>query len=346
MNIAVLVQQLDARQNGSGWIAKYPAHDDRTPSLSISEGKEGRILLHCHAECEPEQIVAALGLKLSDLFASNGSAVPPRARSSARIVATYDYQDPNGKLLFQTVRYEPKDFRQRRPDGNGRSIWNLNGIEPVLFRLPEITKDIREGLPVFLCEGEKDVLALVHHGFAATCNPMGAKKWRDSYSETLRGADVIIIADKDQAGREHAQLVASKLYGIAKFVRVIELPDVNQKSVKDAADYFEAGGDVDQVVAVADSAPVWAPAAGQQEPATENTLPEIQDAATELAKPLVLPPDVIEGIVHLGGKMILGGASKTFKTWFLIDLAASVATGAEWFKGYSTKKRRRAFCKF
>jgi DNA primase len=68
----------------------------------------------------------------------------------------------------------------------------------VLFRLPEITQQIREGLPVFVCEGEKDILALVKHGFSATCNPMGAKKWRDSYSETLRGADVIIIADKDQ----------------------------------------------------------------------------------------------------------------------------------------------------
>jgi hypothetical protein len=243
------------------------------------------------------------------------------------------------------VRYEPKDFRQRRPDGNDGWIWGLDGIEPVLFRLPEITRDIREGLPLFFCEGEKDVLRIVDYGFTATCNPMGAKKWRDSYSETLRGADVIIIADKDHAGRAHAQLVASKIHGIARFVRVIELPDTNQKFVKDASDYFEAGGDVNQLVALADNAPEWTLATAP-EAAAENALPPIQDAATLLAKPMVLPPDVIEGIVHLGGKMILGGASKTYKTWTLIDLAASVATGAVWFNGYPTKKGAVLFVNF
>jgi hypothetical protein len=335
MDIADLVHRLDARPNGDGWSAKCPAHDDRTPSLSISEGADARILLHCHAGCDNDTILAKLGLTSRDLF-QNGGAIS-RTRPESRIVATYDYRDANGNMIFQTVRYEPKDFSQRRPDGNGGWIWNLDGIEPVLFRLPEIAKDIREGLPIFFCEGEKDVLALVEHGFAATCNPMGAKKWRDSYSETLCGADVIIIADKDQAGRGHAQLVASKIHSAAKFVRVIEPPDVNKKSVKDAADYFAAGGDADQLVALADNATEWTPAAGQ-ETATENALPVIQDAAMELAKPHDLPPDVIEGIVHLGGKMILGGASKTFKTWSLIDLAASVATGAVWFNGYATKK--------
>ena len=180
------------------------------------------------------------------------------------IAATYDYLDANGNLVSQTVRYltkkgERKQFSQRRPDGRGGWIGNLKGVETVLFRLPEITRDIRDGLRIFLSEGEKDVLALVERGFAATCNPMGAGKWRDSYSETLRGADVIIIADKDQDGRNHAQLVASKIHGIAKFVRVLELPDVNGAAVKDPYDYFAAGGDAQQLLALADSAPEWRP---------------------------------------------------------------------------------------
>jgi hypothetical protein len=253
MTASELAQRLNAKRNGSGWLAKCPAHDNHVPSLSIDEGKDGRVLLKCHAGCNYEDILAASGLTKKDLFPDSASRLPRRL-----IAKTYDYTDESGNQLFQCVRYLPKGFAQRHRDGNGEWIWNLKGVEPVLFRLPEITNDIREGLPVFICEGEKDVLALVEHGLAATCNPMGAKKWRDSYSETLRGADVIIIADKDEAGREHAQFVASKIYRVAKFVRVIELPDTNQKPVNDAADYFEAGGNIDNLIALADNAPAWA----------------------------------------------------------------------------------------
>ncbi len=129
---------------------------------------------------------------------------PASTNGSKRIVATYEYTDASGKLLFQAVRYDPKDFRQRQPDGKGSWIWNLKGVELVLFRLPEILHAVANGTPVFICEGEKDVLAIVQRSFDATCNPMGAGKWRDSYTKTLRDADVYIIADKDDAGRNHA----------------------------------------------------------------------------------------------------------------------------------------------
>ena len=71
-----------------------------------------------------------------------------------------------------------------------------------------------------------------------------------------------------------------------------------------------------------------------------GALPCIQDASTLIDKPLTLPEDVIEGILHRGGKMVLGGATKSYKTWTLIDLAVSVASGAEWFSGYPTKRGR------
>jgi hypothetical protein len=57
------------RSTPRGWQARCPAHDDRTPSLSIAQGNDGRALVHCHAGCRIEQIVAALSLTLSDLFA-------------------------------------------------------------------------------------------------------------------------------------------------------------------------------------------------------------------------------------------------------------------------------------
>lgn len=63
-----LAGRLDARRVAAGWIARCPAHIDRTPSLRISEGRDGRILVRCFAGCEIEKVVDTLGLRLTDLF--------------------------------------------------------------------------------------------------------------------------------------------------------------------------------------------------------------------------------------------------------------------------------------
>lgn len=210
-------------------------------------------LWHCHA-CNVggtviDWLALEKGISATEAmreFGGSGSKATPA--TSRREVCAYDYRDEKGAMLFQVVRFEPKDFRQRRPDGNGEWNWNLDGVRRVLFRLPETLRAVQSSLPVFVCEGEKDVLAMVEHNFAATCNPGGAGKWRDEYSETLRGAPVVVIADKDKRGRDHAAQVASSLHGMEKSIRVVELPDTNGQPVKDAADYFAAGGTADLLV--------------------------------------------------------------------------------------------------
>jgi DNA primase len=112
-------------------------------------------------------------------------------------VAWYDYQDEAGKLLFQVVRFEPKDFRQRHPNSAGVWEWSLKGVRLVPFKLPELIEALACELEVFIVEGEKDVLSLMARGAVATCNPMGAGKWRREYNQFFRGADVVIIADRD-----------------------------------------------------------------------------------------------------------------------------------------------------
>jgi len=67
------------------------------------------------------------------------------------------------------VRYNPKGFSQRRPDGNNDWIWNMKGITPVPYRLPEIIQSIE---PVMIVEEEKDVENLRRMGFTATTSPM------------------------------------------------------------------------------------------------------------------------------------------------------------------------------
>jgi len=189
-----VLDRLDGvRKNGSGFVARCPGHDDNEPSLSVKEGGDGRVLVNCFAGCAAEEVVGAMGLSMPDLFESahrNGS-------NGRQIAAAYDYTDEAGNLLFQAVRFEPKDFRQRRPDGNGGWTWNLKGMEPVLYRLPEVLRSVEAGKAVFLVEGEKDADRLAALGFAATTSPMGAGKWRNSYAETLAGSKVVIIPDNE-----------------------------------------------------------------------------------------------------------------------------------------------------
>jgi len=150
----------------------------------------------------------------------NGANPPTRRQ----IVATYDYTDEAGELLFQCVRYLPKSFGQRQPDGNGGWMWNLEGVRRVLYRLPEVTK----AQTVTVAEGEKDADNLTELGFTATTNPMGAGKWRHEYSETLRGKDVVIfgdVADKDGAGEKHVAQVIKSLNELAKSIKRVTLPN-------------------------------------------------------------------------------------------------------------------------
>lgn len=251
-----------ARGNGS--VCRCPAHEDGNPSLSVSEGEGGRILFNCHAGCSFDAVISALGLSAADLAPNgNGQAKASRGRPAKfTIAATYDYHDASGALLFQVCRMDPKDFRQRRPDPaalNGWT-WNLKGVRLVPFRLPELIAAVKGGQPVFIAEGEKDVDALVRHGFAATCNAGGAGKWREEFGAHFDGAkSVVVIADKDKAGRDHAADVAAKLKPLCRSVKVMELPDLEARPVKDAADYFAAGGTADTLRALVEDAPEFVP---------------------------------------------------------------------------------------
>jgi hypothetical protein len=256
MTTAEILARLEhVKRTADGWMARCPGHPDKTPSLSVSTGDDGRTLIDCKAGCPPEKICAALGIKMADLFAEK----PNHNGAGQKIVAQYPYHDADSRLLFEVVRFEPKTFRQRRPDPSALDgwTWNTKGVKRVLFRLPETIAAIKAGLSIFLTEGEKDALAMVEHGFAATCNSGGAGKWLDTYTETLRSADVVIVADNDGPGRKHAADVAGKLFGVARTVKTIQLPDTNGKPVKDAADYFAAGGQAVDLNALAKAAPLF-----------------------------------------------------------------------------------------
>lgn len=263
-----ICSKLDAVQgSGPSYQAPCPAHEDDNPSLSIKEAQDGRVLLKCHAGCSAEDIVHALGLSMKDLF-------PDRLnrrsnRYSKRLIETYDYTDETGEQLFQVVRFEPKDFRQRHYDPTNPKakkegwVWGVKGIRRVLYRLPKITKAAQEEEVVYLVEGEKDVHSLERLGIVATCNPMGAGKWRKEYTESLHEANVVILPDNDTTGREHAETVAERLHGVASSVRIVELPGLPAKG--DVSDWIAAGGTAEELRLLSGAAALFVPPPAMRE---------------------------------------------------------------------------------
>ena len=236
------------------WNARCPnpnghKNGDKNPSLSIGTGPDGKALIHCNTGCRLPDIARALDLGLFDLFPDKPQATIGEGR---RIVATYDYYDEGGVLVFQVVRYRPKDFRQRKPLDNGSWVWSVADIaERPLYMLPQVRRAVETGKRVYMCEGEKDAEALQWHVTgAATCNSGGSEKWRDEYARQLEGATrITLMQDADAPGLRHVKTFAAKLL-LAGFLRVDVLAPPSPH--KDVAQALGAGKTLDQFVKVWD----------------------------------------------------------------------------------------------
>lgn len=310
-----------ARGNDQQRTARCPAHDDNQPSLSITRGRD-RVLLHCHAGCGTDEILEQLAMSAADLYDhpidphTNGDAT---RTNGSRILETYDYADEGGELLYQVVRLEPKTFRQRRPNGDGGWVWRLGSTRRVLYHLPAVQTAVRAGQVVYVVEGEKDVHAAERAGATATCNPGGAGKWRPEYAEHLRGAHVVIVADRDDPGRSHARDVATSLTGTANQVVVVEPAEG-----KDLADHLAAGHTLDELVTrphleLVDSQDTTAPASP-----TGIGYISFHDLFTKPREPIHWHASPI---IAAGRVTTIYSPGKTGKSLIAMEAAAAIATG-------------------
>lgn len=315
MNATMLSENILAhfhgvRPNGPQWKALCPAHEDKNPSLSIREAN-GKILIYCFAGCAFESVLAAAGIDATELFADD--------TARHQIAAEYDYTDEQGNLLFQVVRFLPKDFRQRRPDGQGGWIWNLKGVRRVLYRLP----DFRDAQYVYVLEGEKDVEAARKLELVATCNPGGAGKWKLEFSEQLYGKCIHILADADEPGRKHAQAVAASLYGKVESLKLLELP-----GAKDLTDWIERGGEREVLVALFRDTPEWQCAATRKATIASRqggfSLTSLGDLLREPAEDISW---LLENKLPSGGLSVLCAKPKVGKSTFARCLSLKVSRG-------------------
>ena len=199
---------------------------------------------------------------------------------SSGIQHAYQYHKADGSLLFEVTRHSPtpggdKIFRQRRPnpeyqegvsDPESAWIWDLQGVKPVLYRLP----DLRAADPdevVWIVEGEKAADTLHGHGLVATTNPHGPGRWQKSYNTDFHGRRVAVIPDNDAPGIDHATKVAKSLTGVARSVRIIILPGVGEGG--DVSDWMDQGHIAYELSEILAQTPPFEPPS-PEDPTTDN----------------------------------------------------------------------------
>jgi len=250
------------KQSGESWLAYCPSHEDtKTRSLALRV-LDGKLVLKCHANhgCATERIMDAIGLPMTYLFA-DGRRGAETVKKHRHIVATYPYKGDDGNVVFEVVRYDPKEFRQRRPnpdydemkastEGNQPFLWHTKGINRVLYHQDVLVKALgaNQHQVVFVAEGEKAADALMAIGVLGTCSSGGAGKWSMTAveaSRVLAGKRVVILADDDPAdpesgaepGMDHARDVARHLEPVAARVKILRLSSKRDKS--DVWDWIE-----------------------------------------------------------------------------------------------------------
>jgi RecA-family ATPase len=269
MDLQRFARALGGEVNSGQVLAPGPGHSpkDRSLSVKLDTSAPDGFVVHSFAGDDPirckdyvrhkagiEPFKPNGNVKQKPMFnigkiiaAQKSNSGPPRGN----IVATYDYSDTSGTLLYQVVRLDPKDFRQRRPDGKGGWVWSLDDRR-VLYRLPELGQ--YPDASVFICEGEKDADRVASLGHCATTVAGG--KWTDECIKDLAGRDCLILEDNDEAGRAKAHEAAAALHHIAKTVRIVRLPDLPDKG--DVSDWLDANPrDADKLVDICFAAPVW-----------------------------------------------------------------------------------------
>lgn len=308
-----LEQHYGIRVNGNG-AARCPFHDhDDKPSLSV-QMRNGVGVFKCHA-CGAAGSILDFVAKREELSLQDaarriaeleGITEEAEPAGKPKVVATYSYTDEDGAELYKILRYEPKDFKADRKLGNTRRV---------LYHLPQLLV----GDPVWLVEGEKDVLNAEKIGLVATTAPFGVTHWRSEFNEPLKNKAVRVCLDAGY--RQESEKKAQEIAKVAREVKVVELPDlVKNEDITDWIERHDAQSAEDlkvQLEKIADEMPVFgAGTAGEK-----FDLVELTDVEMEPIE-YVWYPVAAYGMV---GTVL--GPPGVGKTYMLADISARISRG-------------------
>jgi len=259
--------------------------------------------------------------------------VEERIRPKEWLSKVYEYYDEDGVLSYQVLRYEPKRFIQRHPDDKGGWVWNMDGVTPLPYNLPHIVH--QPNRPILVVEGEKAADALTDAGFLATTSHGGARKWREELNHWFADRAVVLMADNDEAGEAHMDMVAQNLNGVANRMKRVVLPGLAPKG--DVADWLAANGnDADRLKHIMRSTPLYEvpddlPTVEQPEDKAEDEQADTFEIYT-LAHLRRMPPVewLIDGMLTKHGFSVLYGEPGAGKSFLALDWALSIAHGRAW----------------
>ena len=167
----------------------------------------------------------------------------------------YPYVDADGRLVQEVVREEctacperHKTFKQRFVVDGERTKRKPEGFTPVLYRHPQVLQAVADHQPVFLLEGEKDVATAERLSLMATTNTQGGRAFPAELAGVLRGADVRVVLDRDDAGWDRGVGLHELLSGVDATVRLL-LP-VPTAAKSDFTDHVEARRSVEDLLSV------------------------------------------------------------------------------------------------
>ena len=254
--------------------------------------------------------------------------------------ACYDYIDEHGEVQYQVRRYEPKTFRQCRPDGKGGWLYNMDGVEALPYNLHQILA--RPDEPVFIVEGEKAAEKVATIGLLATTSHGGAKKWQPVLNKWFEGRNVIVLPDNDEAGKAHADMVVANLFGVANRIKRVELPNLPDKG--DIVDWL-VSNDRDALMGAVKATPVIEAAPEPVVEADDYNNDNNSDLFEFVGADYIrnMPPidwvigEGDKGIITQHGLSVMYGAPGAGKSFVALDMALSICTGTPW-QGIPTRQ--------
>lgn len=170
------------------------------------------------------------------------SKVQKDLEDKPKIIAKYPYINEDGEVLYEVWKMENADepYYTMRPLENGEYKRGLGKVKTIPYNLPNIIKAKVEGKIIIVTEGESKVDVFNQLGYSATTVPFSnTDKWRDRYNKYLKYANVLVVADNDDKGREFADLTFDTISDVANNIGILELADIYPQLKK--------GGDIEDL---------------------------------------------------------------------------------------------------
>ncbi|MDU6986404.1 MAG: CHC2 zinc finger domain-containing protein [Terrisporobacter othiniensis] len=284
LNCLISIMQnynMNLKKDNSGYYTNCVFHNDKTPSLRLSD-KGNRAIYHCFGcgeqgdiinfICKMENIdnITALRkaydilgreLKYSTIndnkvenfknFIKTNQSTIIKNKETYNLEEIYIYFDEDKKPLYCKIKYKnlfgkkhfiTKSLIEMDIGYKYGDHKYFEQCKKVLYNLLEIKKAISKDDWIFFVEGEKDVETLSKINLPATT--ICTKKWKSSYDEDLKNAKVIFIGDSGRSGQEFKNFIVEKLKKCCKGLKIIDLPgleNIGDGKNKDVTDWLESG---------------------------------------------------------------------------------------------------------